>query len=281
MSFLSSWRSGRLLLAWCAYWLALLLALVGPAIPALFRLSREGASGTASATIGNGGLQMSVSEGGNVVWSLDLPEGGDFSKFVVLEGGRPLGTVRWDLLGAHNAENALAAIGAARHAGVPVDRAIAALAGFKGVKRRMELRGEVRGIAVYDDFAHHPTAVRETLSALRTGYPGRRIWAVFEPRSASSCRRIFQQDFAEAFGAADEVVIAGVFRSTLPEADRLSPGQLARDLIARGQSARYIPEVDEIVATLVAEAQTGDLVVLMSNGGFGGIHRKLVQALGA
>ncbi len=97
--------------------------------------------------------------GQGITWSLDQPEGGDFSKFVVLEGGRPVGTVRWDLLGAHNAENALAAIGAARHAGVSVSQSIAALAEFKGVKRRMELRGEVAGIAVYDDFAHHPTAI--------------------------------------------------------------------------------------------------------------------------
>ena len=105
-----------------------------------------------------------------------------------------------------------------------------------------------------DDFAHHPTAVHETLSALRTGYPGRRIWAVFEPRSASSCRRVFQDDFAAAFGAADEVVVAAVFRSSLPEAERLSAEQLVDDLRARGQRARHIPEVDDIVRTIVARA---------------------------
>ena len=200
---------------------------------------------------------------------------------MVVKDGDPFGEFESPLLGLHNVRNALAAIAVGAFAGAGATDLADGLASFRGIKRRLEIVGERRGVTVLDDFAHHPTAVRETLSALRTGYPGRRIWAVFEPRSASSCRRIFQQDFAEAFGAADEVVIAGVFRSTLPEADRLSPGQRARDLIARGQSARYIPEVDEIVATLVAEAQTGDLVVLMSNGGFGGIHRKLVQALGA
>ena len=132
-----------------------------------------------------------------------------------------------------------------------------------------------------DDFAHHPTAVHETLSALRTGYPARRVWAVFEPRSASSCRRIFQDEFARAFGAADEVVIAGVFRSSLPEAERLSGEQLVADLAAKGQRARHIPDVDAIVATITRERRDGDVVVLMSNGGFGGIHRTLLDALGS
>ena len=126
---------------------------------------------------------------------------------------------------------------------------------------------------------HHPTAVHETLSALRSGYPDRRIWAVFEPRSASSCRRIFQDDFARAFGVADEVVIAAVFRSSLPESERLSAEQLVEDLRARQQRARYIAPVDDIVATIVKERRDGDIVVLMSNGGFGGIHRKLLKAL--
>jgi UDP-N-acetylmuramate: L-alanyl-gamma-D-glutamyl-meso-diaminopimelate ligase len=132
---------------------------------------------------------------------------------------------------------------------------------------------------VLDDFAHHPTAVHETLNALRTGYPGRRVWAVFEPRSASSCRRVFQADFATAFGAADEVVVAAVFRSSLPEAERLSAEQLVDDLVRDGRRARHIPDVDDIVATIVGERRDGDVVVLMSNGGFGGIHGKLLHAL--
>jgi UDP-N-acetylmuramate: L-alanyl-gamma-D-glutamyl-meso-diaminopimelate ligase len=130
-----------------------------------------------------------------------------------------------------------------------------------------------------DDFAHHPTAVHETLSALRSGYPDRRIWAVFEPRSASSCRRVFQDDFARAFGAADEVIVAAVFRSSLPDSERLSAEQLVEDLRTRKQRARYIPAVDDIVTTVVREHRRGDIVVLMSNGGFGGIHGKLLRAL--
>jgi UDP-N-acetylmuramate: L-alanyl-gamma-D-glutamyl-meso-diaminopimelate ligase len=130
-----------------------------------------------------------------------------------------------------------------------------------------------------DDFAHHPTAVHETLTALRAGYPSRRIWAVFEPRSASSCRAIFQDDFARAFGAADEIVVAAVFRSLLPDSERLSEERLVSDLRSRGQRARYIREVDAIVQTIAAERREGDIVVLMSNGGFGGIHQKLLHAL--
>jgi UDP-N-acetylmuramate: L-alanyl-gamma-D-glutamyl-meso-diaminopimelate ligase len=136
-------------------------------------------------------------------------------------------------------------------------------------------------VTVLDDFAHHPSAVRETLAALRTGYPSQRIWAVFEPRSASSCRRVFQDDFARAFAGADEVVIAGVFRSTLPDHERLSGEQLVSDLRARGQRARSIADVEDIIQTVVREHRDGDVVVLMSNGGFGGIHRRLLQALAA
>ena len=119
---------------------------------------------------------------------------------------------------------------------------------FKGIKRRLETVGVGGGVTVLDDFAHHPTAVHETLSALRTGYPDRRIWAVFEPRSASSCRRVFQQDFARAFGAADEVVIAGGVPVVAAGVRALSAGQLVDDLRGAGQRARHIPDVDDIIA---------------------------------
>ncbi len=114
---------------------------------------------------------------------------------------------------------------------------------------------------------------------MRASHPAARVWAIFEPRSASSCRRIFQQDFANAFGAADEVIIAPVFRSKLPESERLSVPELVRDLNARGTHAREAESLDDIVDGIVREHRAGDLVVLMSNGGFGGIHRKLLQAL--
>ena len=143
--------------------------------------------------------------------------------------------------------------------------------------------GSAGGVDVYDDFAHHPTAIAETLKGVRSAFPDRRIWAVFEPRSATSCRRVFQADFARAFeeGGADEVIVAAVYRSTLPEAERLSPEGLVRDLKAAGVSARHVPAVPDIVETVRREAKPGDLVVVMSNGGFDDIHRKLLDALEA
>jgi UDP-N-acetylmuramate: L-alanyl-gamma-D-glutamyl-meso-diaminopimelate ligase len=147
------------------------------------------------------------------------------------------------------------------------------------VKRRLEELGTIAGVTVYDDFAHHPTAIAETLAALRAARPASRIRAVFEPRSASSCRKVFQQAFADAFRAADDAIIAAVFRSTLPEAERLSAEQLVSDLQAAGTPARHVPAIDDIVDMLVRERRDGDQVVLMSNGGFGGIHGKLMAAL--
>jgi UDP-N-acetylmuramate: L-alanyl-gamma-D-glutamyl-meso-diaminopimelate ligase len=208
--------------------------------------------------------------GADVAWSLDVADGGDFSKFVVLEGGRPLGTVRWELLGAHNAENALAAIGAARHVGVPVDRSIAALTEFKGVKRRMELRGEVRGISVYDDFAHHPTAIAYTIDGLRRKVGDRRIVAVLEPRSATMKMGVHRDTLGPSLAGADAVWL-------------FAPPDLGWDLDAvvkpLGAKGRLARSMDELVAGLAAGAAPGDQVLIMSNGGFGGLHGKLLEAL--
>jgi UDP-N-acetylmuramate: L-alanyl-gamma-D-glutamyl-meso-diaminopimelate ligase len=203
------------------------------------------------------------------------------TRFQVNRAGEPFGEFESPLLGIHNVRNALAAIAVGSRLGIGASTLSEGLKRFKGIKRRLETVGVRRDVTVLDDFAHHPTAVRETLAALRTGYPSRRVWAVFEPRSASSCRRVFQDDFAAAFGHADEVVIAGVFRSSLPEAERLSAEDLVSDLQRRGQHARHIAEVDGIVRTIVDEHRPGDVVVLMSNGGFGGIHQKLLRALSA
>jgi UDP-N-acetylmuramate: L-alanyl-gamma-D-glutamyl-meso-diaminopimelate ligase len=181
--------------------------------------------------------------------------------------------------GSHNVKNALAAMAIAAEVGVDAGTMRDGLLSFAGVKRRLETVGSVRGVTVLDDFAHHPTAVRETLAAVRAAHPDARIWAVFEPRSASSCRRVFQSAFAEAFGAADEVVIARVYRAQLPVDERLSPERLVDDLVAAGRSARFIPDVGEIVEALVREVRDGDIVVVMSNGGFGGIHARLLAAL--
>jgi UDP-N-acetylmuramate: L-alanyl-gamma-D-glutamyl-meso-diaminopimelate ligase len=182
-------------------------------------------------------------------------------------------------VGGHNVRNALAALAVGVEVGLSGEKIRDALRQFAGVKRRLEIVGTAEGVTIYDDFAHHPTAVAETLAGLRGANPGARIWAVFEPRSASSCRRIFQDDFAQAFAPADEVLIAPVFRSKLPESERLSVPRLVRDLSDRGQSAREAASIDDIIAAIVREHRPGDLVVLMSNGGFGGIHRKLLQAL--
>ena len=190
-----------------------------------------------------------------------------------------LGTFDVPLLGSHNVRNALGALAVGSAAGVPAATLAEGLRTFRGVKRRMEVVGRVNGVTVYDDFAHHPTAVAETIAAVRAGHPGRRLWAVFEPRSASSCRRVFQDDFARAFEGADETLIAAVFRSNLPEDQRLSVDQLVGDLVKVGRSARHIHGVDAIVETIVAERKEGDVVLVMSNGGFGGIHRKLITAL--
>ncbi len=201
------------------------------------------------------------------------------TRFDVHREGKPFGRFESPLLGVHNVRNALAAIAVGTRVGIAPETLAEGLRQFKGIKRRLETVGVAKGVTVLDDFAHHPTAVHETLSALRTGYPGRRLWAVFEPRSASSCRRVFQADFAKAFGAADEIVLAAVFRSSLPEAERLSAEQLVDDLSRQGRHARHIPEIDDIVSTIARERRDGDVVVLMSNGGFGGIHGKLLQAL--
>lgn len=201
--------------------------------------------------------------------------------FQLWHRGAPIGHVSLPLFGAHNVRNALAAIAAAHAAGVDATVAAAALATFKGVKRRLELCGTARGVSVYDDFAHHPTAIRETVTAVKSADPTRRVWAVFEPRSATSCRKVFQQDFADAFVAsgADEVVLAQVFRQSLPESERLSVDAVVADVNRRGGHARVAAGAEGIVALIAAEARDGDLVLIMSNGGFDGIHGKLLAAL--
>jgi UDP-N-acetylmuramate: L-alanyl-gamma-D-glutamyl-meso-diaminopimelate ligase len=209
----------------------------------------------------------------------DVEARGERTRFKVRRGGTPYGVFEVPLVGLHNVRNATAAIAIAAEAGIGPEQSADGLLRFAGVKRRLDVVGTADGVTIYDDFAHHPTAVAETVAGLRAAHPGSRIWAVFEPRSASSCRRIFQEEFAAAFAAADEVVIAPVFRSTLPEAERLSVPQLVGDLVRRGQAAREADSLDSIVGAIVKEHRPGDLVVLMSNGGFGGIHQKMLRAL--
>ncbi|HTK29080.1 MAG TPA: UDP-N-acetylmuramate:L-alanyl-gamma-D-glutamyl-meso-diaminopimelate ligase [Vicinamibacterales bacterium] len=210
----------------------------------------------------------------------DIEPAGASTRFKVRRGGMPFGVFDVPLVGTYNVRNALAAIAVATEVGIGVERIAEGLRAFAGVKRRLEVVGERAGVTVFDDFAHHPTAVAETLAGVRAAHPAGRIWAVFEPRSASSCRRLFLDDFAAAFSSADEVLIAPVFRTTLPDAERLPVGELVGRLKDRGVPARDPASIEEIVDTIVREHRAGDLVVIMSNGGFGGIHRRLLQALG-
>jgi UDP-N-acetylmuramate: L-alanyl-gamma-D-glutamyl-meso-diaminopimelate ligase len=210
----------------------------------------------------------------------DIESTSSVTRFRVRKDGMPFADVEVPLLGVHNVRNALAAIAVATEVGISAERIAGGLGLFSGVKRRLEVVGTVDGVTVYDDFAHHPTAVAATLAGIRASNPSARIWAVFEPRSASSCRRVFQDDFARAFAAADEVLVAQVFRSSLPEADRLSVPGLVRALNHSGRSAREADSIEDIIAAIVREHRPGDLVVIMSNGGFGGIHQRLLKALG-
>jgi len=216
-------------------------------------------------------------------YASNIEPSGGVIKFDVTHRGEPLGQFTLPLHGGHNVRNALAALAVGEAVGLTPDEMRRGLGEFQGVRRRLEIRGVARGVTVFDDFAHHPTAILETLKAVRWSYPDRRIWAVFEPRSATSCRRVFQDHFARAFGesGADEIVLAPVYRSTLPDDQRLSVEQLVKDVCLAGRRARTIQGVDAIVSTIAAEAREGDLVVVMSNGGFDGIHDKLLDALSA
>jgi UDP-N-acetylmuramate: L-alanyl-gamma-D-glutamyl-meso-diaminopimelate ligase len=211
----------------------------------------------------------------------DLTTAATSTTFSVRRRGSPVGTFELPLMGAYNVRNALAAIATGFAVGLDADVMAAGLRRFKGVRRRMELRGTVGDVSVYDDFAHHPTAIEETLAGVRTAYPGRKVWAIFEPRSATSCRRVFHADFVRALSKADRVVLPAVFRSNVPDDQRLSPEQIVDELGARGVDARYIPAVDDIVRAVSRDTRPGDLVVIMSNGGFDNIHQKLLAALEA
>ncbi len=209
----------------------------------------------------------------DTLWTAKPVDGvDDFSRFEVLEGGRTRGTVRWALIGAHNMENALAAIAAARHAGVAVEQAIQALQSFQGIARRMQLRGEVNGIRVYDDFAHHPTAIATTVDGLRRRVGRARIIAVLEPRSNTMRMGVHQDTLAPSLSDANEVWLY-----TPPDL-----GWDASSIIASlGKRGHTSPDVDALAAELANVARPGDHVLIMSNGGFGGLHGKLLTALQA
>jgi len=206
---------------------------------------------------------------------------GGLSRFDVFRDEKAWGEFQTTLVGEFNLLNCLAVIIAGDAWGVAVDKIASALASFKNVKRRAEIRGEERGIIVIDDFAHHPTAVRETLRALRTKYSGRRLIAVFEPRSWSSRLAVFQDDYAQAFASADYVVIASVFdtQKVTEKGRALDTQKLIEAISRQNKPAMALPGADQIVEHLVPELLEGDVVAVMSNGGFGGIHDKILAAL--
>jgi UDP-N-acetylmuramate: L-alanyl-gamma-D-glutamyl-meso-diaminopimelate ligase len=186
------------------------------------------------------------------------------------------------MAGAHNHRNAAAVAVCAGGLGLTREQIQRGFSSFAGVKRRMEVRGEAGGVTVLDDFAHHPTALVETIRAIREKYPRRRVWALFEPRSNTTRRNIFQTELAAALGEADGVYISRVDRlMELPEAERLNPDQVVAVLRARGKPAQYSAGADEIVRDLTPQLRTGDVVGVFSNGGFGDIHDKLLARLRA
>jgi UDP-N-acetylmuramate: L-alanyl-gamma-D-glutamyl-meso-diaminopimelate ligase len=207
------------------------------------------------------------------------PEGVSFR---ATRDGAAFADVTLSMSGEYNVRNALAVMAAATEQGLTPGEIASGLAAFSGVRRRMEVKGEAAGVLVIDDFAHHPTAIAETLRAVRQRYPGRRLWCVLEPRSWSLRRNVFQDKLASAFDHADLIVLAEVFGSDkLPPEDRLDPERLVADLARRGRPARFLPGVDAIVSHLVAETKPEDVVAVLSNGGFDGIHEKLLAALRA
>jgi UDP-N-acetylmuramate: L-alanyl-gamma-D-glutamyl-meso-diaminopimelate ligase len=203
------------------------------------------------------------------------------SRWTLLRGGEAFAQLRLPMAGEHNALNATAAAALAAGQGVPVGAIVEALATFRSVKRRLEVRAEVGGVTIIDDFAHHPTAIRETLRALRTAYAGRRLWAVLEPRSNTLRRNVFEEALVESLALADRSVLAGVFKSeAIPVAERLHPENVVAALRARGLESGVYADADAIVAAIAPELRAGDVVAILSNGGFGGIYEKLPKAIG-
>ncbi|MGC2672262.1 MAG: UDP-N-acetylmuramate:L-alanyl-gamma-D-glutamyl-meso-diaminopimelate ligase [Candidatus Acidiferrum sp.] len=218
---------------------------------------------------------------GNDWVASELAVDGGGMKFRVTYQGQPFGEFVLAASGRHNVLNAMAATAVAHGRGIGADDLAKALATFRSVKRRMDVKGEVRGVLVVDDFAHHPTAVRATIEAARARWQGRRLWAILEPRSNSMRRRIFQETLPQALALADRVVLGGVFRAQqIGDENRLEPEAVAESVRGLGKSARVFPNADAIAELLATEAAPGDLLLVMSNGSFDGLCEKLLAKLG-
>ena len=210
----------------------------------------------------------------------DLHQQGSSTTWTLLHNGKHFASLNLPMAGEHNALNATAAAALAAGQGIPVAAIVESLATFKSVKRRLEIRAEVAGITIIDDFAHHPTAIRETLRALRAAYPNRRLWAILEPRSNTLRRNVFEHELIDSLALADEVVLAAVFKSeAIPAPERLDPERLIAALRTRSIPAILCADADAIVAEAAPRMRPGDVVAILSNGGFGNIYEKLPAAL--
>ena len=204
------------------------------------------------------------------------------TRWKVARDGAPWAEFESQLAGEYNLLNATAAAALAANYGIPLQTIAKALRSFRSVKRRLEVKAETRGITMIDDFAHHPTAIAGALKALRARYRGRRLWAILEPRSNTLRRKVFEDELAESLAHADQVVLAGVFKSdAIPEAERLDPQKVIAKLSAGGTPTRLLASADAIVDTIASELREGDVVAILSNGGFGGIYEKLPAKLKA
>ena len=205
---------------------------------------------------------------------------GGGTRFAFWHGMERLGELWVGAFGRHNVENAAGAAAACLKLGVPWDAVVAALREFQGVRRRQEVRGEAAGVVVIDDFAHHPTAVRETLAGIRARYPKHTLWAIFEPRSNTSRRRVFEAEFTDALAEADRVLLAEIHRADqIPEDERLRPSHMAETLRRRGIEASAHPSTDGIMDAVLAGRTGRDVALIMSNGDFGGIYERLLEKL--
>ena len=202
------------------------------------------------------------------------------TSFDLLYGNKLYRRIDLGLIGGFNIRNALAATAVLHRLGVPEDDVRDALGTFRGVRRRLQFLADIGGIRILEDFAHHPTAIRQTLAAIRESYKPSRLWAIYEPRSATSRRRVFQKEITEALSAADCIAVPDLYRpEKVPEGERLDLGLLISDLESAGRAAWNLGDVDGIIRKVCREARSGDWLVILSNGGFGGIYRKLPEAL--
>jgi UDP-N-acetylmuramate: L-alanyl-gamma-D-glutamyl-meso-diaminopimelate ligase len=227
------------------------------------------------------GAVISYGTGKDCSWQLrDLTVNGLCSSFAAYKDGILFGAFTLPMSGRHNGLNALAVIALMDHLGISQEAISEGLASFEGIKRRQQIRGEVDGITVIDDFAHHPTAVRETVQALRLAWPDRRLLIVFEPRTNSSRRAVFQQQYEQAFHGADQVLVREIVPlANVPAQEQFSSRQLAAALSSQGIPAEYFPDTAAILTRLVDQACSGDVVAILSNGGFDNIHEQLLGLL--